>query len=88
MKKRHGLDRAIAPIPLSELQALNTGALIARLNRLRHCEETSDRSDLSENEIRSAQGMILFKSDTEWKRAYRAVKGILAEREHLANKPR
>lgn len=82
-----GLKRAMDVIPRSELQDLPTGALLARLKRLRWCEDTSDWSDLSKEEIASVDGQILFKSDPRWHQAYADLKAILQSREHLSNKP-
>jgi hypothetical protein len=87
MKRGRGLARALEPIARPQLDSLPTGALLTRLKRLRWCEEAPDASDLLEAEIASAAGMILFKSDAAWRAAYADVKAVLAEREHLANKP-
>jgi len=87
MKKGHGLKRALPWIERSELEDLPTGALLARLKRLRWCEESHDRSDMSDEEVASAAGMILFKEDDAWRSAYADVKEILAGREHRENKP-
>ena len=70
-----------------ELEALPTGALLARLKRLRWCEERRAESDLSDEEVASATGSILFKEDAAWRAAYADLKEVLAGREHLANKP-
>lgn len=88
MKKRHGLARAVESIPVVQLDALPTGALLARLQRLRWCEDSPDRSDLSQAEIDSVRGAILFKSDPAWRSAYNDLKVALAPREHKAAKPR
>jgi hypothetical protein len=71
-----------------ELDALPTGALLARLKRLRWCEESGDWSDLSAAEIASAEGLILFKSDAAWRSAYADLKDVLAGREHLTRADR
>ncbi len=70
-----------------ELDVLSTGALLARLKRLRWCEEDAARSDLSGAEIASVSHLILFKSDPSWGIAYEDVKAVLASRPHKANKP-
>ena len=70
-----------------ELQTLPTGALLARLKRLRWCEEARADSDLTDEEVASVAGMILFKEDPVWRQAYADLKQILADREHLENKP-
>jgi hypothetical protein len=88
MKKRHGLARAVEPIRADQLGALPTGALLARLQRLRQCEESIDSSDLSETEAAAVDGAILFKSDQAWHSAWADLKAILATREHKTSKPR
>lgn len=87
MKKGHGLQRALPRIGRGELENLSTGALLARLKRLRWCEEGRNESDMSDGEVASASGMILFKEDDAWRSAYTDVKEILAGREHRENKP-
>jgi len=86
MKKRHGLARALEPIPRAELEALPTGALLARLKRLRWCEDSRERSDLTEEEIASVPHLILFKDQASWKTAYIDIKEALAAREHFERK--
>lgn len=81
------MDRALALVPMQALEALPTGALLARLARLRHCEETQERSDLSQQEIAAASHLILFKSDPRWRTAYSDLKALLAAREHAPTKP-
>ncbi|MEO1922183.1 MAG: hypothetical protein ABGW84_09910 [Sphingomonadaceae bacterium] len=44
-------------------------------------------SDLTEAEIRSVDGMILFKEQEAWRTAYGQLKQELAMREHIDNKP-
>jgi hypothetical protein len=84
MKKRRGLRRAVAPLSREELEALPTKALIARLSRLRWCEDGPNRSDMSEQEIASGSKLILFKSDPAWHTAYADLKDVLSSREHVA----
>lgn len=83
MKKGRGLNRALAPLSGSDLESLPTKALLARLKRLRWCEENPQSTDLTEDEIASAAGLILFKSDERWRQAVEDVKAILARREHV-----
>lgn len=87
MKKGKGLARAVRPMSRLELEALPTGALLARLKRLRWCEEGREDSDLSDDQVESAAGLILFKRDPAWSGAYEELKSVLADREHVANKP-
>lgn len=86
MKKKQGIARAVAPMGREALTALPTGALLARLERLRWCEEKRTGSDLTSDEIDTVSGKILFKDDPAWKRAYRDVKAVLDAREHVDKK--
>lgn len=63
MKKGHGLRRALPLLARADLESMPTGALLARLKRLRWCEDCPDISDLLEEERASASHMILFKTD-------------------------
>ena len=42
MKKGHGLKRALPALSREQLEALPTGALLARLKRPRWCEESPE----------------------------------------------
>lgn len=85
MKKRSGVKRALQIIPTSELEGLPTGALLARLKRLRWCLESPELTDLTLGELESVKYMILFKSEETWKQAYTDVKSILDVRENKPN---
>ena len=86
MKKRTGIKKALDIIPKSELSQLSTGALLARLKRLRWClEKPEDASDLTPDELEGVQDKILFKSDERWKQAYADLKSVLNTREHKSN---
>lgn len=87
MKRGHGLARAVAPMSRQELEGLPTGALLARMKRLRWCEENRQHSDLSQDEVGSVSHVILFKEDAAWRTAHADLKSVLAEREHVENKP-
>ncbi len=87
MKRGHGAARAVPPLARQELEVLSTGALLARLKRLRWCEESRGESDLSDEEVASVAGLILFKEDVDWRTAYAELKQVLASREHVENKP-
>ena len=87
MKRGHGLARAVPQIERQELETLPTGALLARLKRLRWCEERRSDSDLSDDEVGSAAASILFKEDAAWQAAYADLKNVLEGRKHLENKP-
>ena len=87
MKKTRGLDRALPAVSRAELEAWPTGALLARLKRLRWCEEDAAGSDLTSDEVASVSRLILFKNDPAWRTAYGDLTALLARREHKANKP-
>jgi hypothetical protein len=82
MKKLYGIARAVPMATVDDLQKMPTKALLARLARLRMCEESLAVSDLSPEEADSASG-ILFKSTPEWLRAFDQVKEELSTREHV-----
>jgi len=82
MKKRTGIDRAVAQVASVDLHGMPTKALLARLARLRTCEESLAASDLSPGEVEHVAG-ILFKSSPEWLKAFAEIKEALATREHL-----
>lgn len=85
MKKARGLKKALAVVSLSELSTQPTRALLARLQKLRWCEDHPDLSDYTKEELQSVEDKIFFKSDEKWKTAYRDLKSILDEREHIEN---
>jgi hypothetical protein len=87
MKKGHGLARALPPVAPAQLDDMPTGALLARLKRLRWCEESHEMSDLSDEDILSAANLILFKSDPAWHLAYSDLRNVLSSRGHVWNKP-
>jgi hypothetical protein len=82
MKKRFGIHRAVPIIAPSEIKKLPTKVLLARLARLRFCEESHASSDLTEDEVRSVNG-ILFKETAEWSAAVAQLKEELSRREHV-----
>jgi hypothetical protein len=82
MKKGNGLEREVPILTEEKMLSLSTKQLLGRLKKLRYCEESPDRSDLGEDEVKSVTG-ILFKDTPEWKEAYETVKRILAIREHV-----
>jgi hypothetical protein len=86
MKKGHGLKRALPVVARTDLEGLPTGALLARLKRLRWCEEGPEGSDLLPHEIQSVDGQILFKCDPRWQTAYSDVEEALATRDHVERK--
>lgn len=66
----------------SELEKLPTKRLLARLDRLRRCEESLAFSDRVEDEY-TPSGFIEFKDSPEWISEYNCLKELLAEREHI-----
>lgn len=82
MKKRSGIQRAVPRVTSTDLRQMPTKALLARLARLRTCEESLATSDLSQSEVQAANG-ILFKATLEWSQASEQVREELATREHV-----
>jgi hypothetical protein len=74
--------RSISIMTRGQLEAMPTRSLLGRLQRLRECEESVDRSDLESAEIAALTG-INFKADRLWSQAYDQVKTILETREHV-----
>lgn len=62
-------------IPLIELDSLSTKQLLARLRRLRECEESLA---LSDRDVADDSGCIEFKQSQEWIAAFRDVKQVLS----------
>lgn len=87
MKKGHGLERALQLVARDDLAGMATGALLARLKRLRWCEESRECSDLSDEEMAAAANLIVFKADPAWRAAYADVRDVLSARGHVTNKP-
>ncbi len=86
MKKGNGHKRALPVMERAELEQMPTGALLARLKRLRWCEDDPEYSDILPDELAKVEGQILYKCDTLWKTAYSDLKEILATREHHSRK--
>ena len=63
MKKKTGVARAVPELAADELETMPTRALLARLQRLRWCEDRREWSDMTPEELASVRG-ILFKEDT------------------------
>ena len=73
-------------IPKSELHSMPTGPLVRRRTDLLKCEESfesSDRYGYEEPPEPHINGFIEFKDQPCWSKAYKEVKDILADREHL-----
>ena len=66
-----------------ELEKKNTKELIGYLKKLRRCEESFDASDMDTNLDLIEKEVIYFKQTEKWQTAYKLVKSILNEREHI-----
>jgi hypothetical protein len=73
----------VAPMKNSDVEKLNTKALIARLAQLRKLTERAGLSDLTEEEIGKTEGLISFKNTSIWRDAWADVKRALSKREHV-----
>jgi hypothetical protein len=82
MKRRRGVGRSVPVATPEGLRGMPTKALLARLARLRFCEESLSDSDITPEEAQTVDG-ILFKDTVEWKSAFDELKLVLAEREHV-----
>jgi len=69
----------------SDLEALSTKQLLARLTRLHQCEESLALSDRTA-ESYEASGAIEFKDTPEWVLEFEKLKELLARREHIPRK--
>jgi hypothetical protein len=72
----------VTPVPASELPEWPTKRLLALRDRLLHCEESlelSDVQDLSEID----PSVIRFREDPRWSELYEATLAILNTREHV-----
>ncbi len=72
----------VQPVPSGDLASWPTKRLLALRDRLLHCEESleqSDVQDLGEVDV----SVIRFKDDPRWSELYEAVRNILITREHV-----
>ena len=83
MKRSFGANRTVPACAVSELLGKSTQELLARLERLRRCEESLSASDMTADEVEGVSG-ILFKDSEAWRAAYQDVKKILSSREHVS----
>jgi hypothetical protein len=74
--------RAVPVISKEELSTWPTKRLLGRLNALRRLEESLDQSDIEPNELTDDED-IQFKSDHRWADAYKTLKSLLDNREHV-----
>ena len=66
----------------SDLEALSTNRLLARLKRLLLCEESLELSDQNVENYQESD-FIEFKDSPKWIKEYNNLKEILAQREHI-----
>lgn len=74
--------RTLLRMSRSDLEALSTNRLLARLKRLHQCEESLDLSDQNVENYKESD-FIEFKDSPKWKKEYNDLKEILAQREHI-----
>ena len=69
-----------------ELETMATGLLLSRRSKLLKCEESfevSDRHGHEEPPDPDESGVIEFKKQPHWSKAYKELKNVLAHREHV-----
>jgi hypothetical protein len=71
----------VRPVDIDRLRDLGTRELLGLLRRLRACEESIEVSDATPGEVDPA--IIRFKNDPRWLQLDRAVRAVLATREHV-----
>ena len=77
--------KRIFPMTVTDLEALPTRQLLARLRRLHECEESLA---LSDRDVADSSGCIEFKKSSEWVTAYQDVKQLLSRRKHIPRRRR
>lgn len=88
-KKKHNVKKMPSRVLIcdrSKLERMHTGSLLARLRKLQQCEESlqqSDRDSIEDAPNLARTEHIEFKETSEWAEAYRDLKEILNNREHL-----
>ncbi|WP_299339512.1 hypothetical protein [uncultured Psychroserpens sp.] len=70
-------------LTLKEMERKGTRELLGYLNKLHKCEESFESSDLDKNPDLTDKVTIYFKQTEKWKIAYKDVKSILKNREHI-----
>ncbi len=74
--------KKIFPMAPTDLEALSTKQLLARLTYLHQCEESLALSDRDANS-HQASGAIEFKDSPKWATEFKKLKDVLAQREHV-----
>lgn len=77
--------RTVQPMAVDALEKMPTKALLKRLADLRALQESPEKSDWSEDELRTVgdAGLIAFKDSPVWMQAFSDAKSILDNREHV-----
>jgi hypothetical protein len=70
-------------LTIQELDKKGTKELLGYLKKLHKCEESFELSDLEINPDLNEEHIIYFKQTEKWKTAYKNVKSILNNREHV-----
>ena len=65
------------------LKQKHTKELLAYLKRLQQCEESFELSDMEVNLDLINVDVIYFKQTEKWRHAFKLVKAILKDREHI-----
>lgn len=68
---------------IQDLEMKSTKELLAYLRKLHQCEESYELSDLTINPDFHYEMTIYFKNTAKWETAYKNVKTVLANREHI-----
>jgi hypothetical protein len=77
-------QRKVRPLPVEVLEALSTERLMAYRAKLMSLEDSAEMSDHDDSELAGLPpGFLYFKQDPGWRDVYRALKSILADREHI-----
>ena len=63
------LLRTVDPVSVPELEAMHTGSLLKRLERLRALHPDPSYCDWSDNELAATVHLIAFKNTSLWKTA-------------------
>jgi hypothetical protein len=70
-------------ITKEDLASKDTKALLTYLSKLQKCEDSFDLSDMDVNLDLFDDEKIYFKQIDKWQTAFKNVKSILANREHI-----
>ena len=71
-------------IAIEELRKKRTRDLLSYLKKLQRCEGSYEDSDMDNNIDLTDHETIYFKNTNKWTTAYKDVKSILDNREHIA----